>query len=59
LYADFVLLLVDGATHSYGRPSEAITEGSLRAAYGIDFEIVQGQSGARAVVPRMSKAFPG
>ncbi len=53
LYADSVLLLVDGATHSYGRPAEAITEESLRAAYGMEFEIVRGQSGARAVVPRV------
>ncbi len=59
LYADRVLLLVAGAAHSYGRPGEAITEGSLRAAYGMGFEIVQGQSGARAVVPRVPPASPG
>jgi iron complex transport system ATP-binding protein len=53
LYAHSVLLLVAGATHSYGRPVEAITEESLRAAYGIEFEIVRGQTGARAVVPRI------
>lgn len=52
LYADSVLLLVAGAAYSYGPPSIAITEESLRAAYGMDFEIVQGQCGARAVVPR-------
>ncbi|MDD5646714.1 MAG: ABC transporter ATP-binding protein [Candidatus Bipolaricaulis sp.] len=56
LYADTVLLLVDGGARGYGPPGETLTEESLRAAYGMEFEIVRGESGARAVVPRIRPA---
>jgi iron complex transport system ATP-binding protein len=56
LYADSVLLLVDGGAQGHGTPGEALTEESLRAAYGMAFEIVRGESGARAVVPRIRPA---
>lgn len=58
-YADRVLVLVEGRAHSYGQPGEAMTADSLRAAYGMEFEIVRGESGTRAVVPRISGPSSG
>ncbi len=54
LYANGVVFLADGASIVAGPPDTAIDEGNLRAAYGMDFEIVRGVDGARAVIPRIS-----
>jgi len=51
LYADRVAFLIDGRIAAQGPPRDAITEGALRAAYGMDFELVDGQNGLRAVLP--------
>jgi iron complex transport system ATP-binding protein len=53
LYADEVVFLVDGTSAVRGVPEFAITEESLRVAYAMEFEIVHGTHGARAVVPRV------
>jgi len=53
LYADEVMFLVDGAAVVRGEPDVAITEDSLRSAYGMEFEIVRGANGSRAVLPRV------
>ncbi len=52
-YADRVLFLKDGKVESAGAPDEAITEESLRRAYGMEFEIVRAPSGAWGVLPRI------
>jgi len=51
LYADEVVFLSDGASIHRGVPADAIHEGSLREAYGMEFEIVRGEDGPRAVLP--------
>ncbi len=53
LYADEVVFLVDGSSTIHGTPEVAITEESLRVAYAMEFEIVRGTNGARAILPRM------
>ncbi|TFH08745.1 MAG: ABC transporter ATP-binding protein [Candidatus Atribacteria bacterium] len=53
LYADWAMFLIDGMSELQGPPATTITEESLRIAYQMDFEIVEGQSGTRAVLPRM------
>jgi len=53
LYADEVVFLIDGAAAFHGRPERAITEETLRAAYGMEFEILRGENGTRAIVPRV------
>ena len=53
LYADEVVFLVNGASVIRGAPEAAITEESLRTAYEMEFEIVRGTNGTRAIVPRV------
>jgi len=53
LYADEVVFLADGASIIRGAPEVAITEESLRAAYAMEFEIVRGTEGTRAILPRV------
>jgi iron complex transport system ATP-binding protein len=54
LYADEVVFLADGRSIGGGPPEIAIDEVSLEAAYAMEFEIVRGQNGARAVLPRVA-----
>lgn len=53
LYADEVVFLAGGASITRGAPAVAITEDSLHAAYGMEFEIVHGTDGTRAILPRV------
>ena len=53
LYADEVVFLADGASIIHGTPETAITEGSLRSVYSMEFEIVYGTAGSRAIIPRV------
>jgi iron complex transport system ATP-binding protein len=53
LYADWVAFLNDGRADAQGPPATAITEESLERAYSMQFEIVEGASGSRAVLPRV------
>jgi iron complex transport system ATP-binding protein len=53
LYADRVALLVDGRLDRQGRPAETLTEDALRATYGMEFETIRGESGSRAILPRL------
>jgi len=53
LYADEVVFLIDGITLVRGEPDVAVTEDILRSAYGMEFEIVRGANGSRAVLPRV------
>jgi iron complex transport system ATP-binding protein len=55
LYADEVAFLAGGASIARGAPEAAITEESLRAAYGMEFEIVHGTDGTRAILPRTKR----
>jgi iron complex transport system ATP-binding protein len=55
LYADEVLFLADGTTIIRGTPTVAITEESLRVAYAMEFEIVRGAEGTRAILPRVPR----
>jgi len=56
LYADWAAFLVDGRADVQGPPSTTITEHSLHAAYEMEFEIVEGASGSRAILPRIHGA---
>jgi len=53
LYGDRAVFLIDGRADLQGPPAEAVTTSSLRAAYGMDFEILHGASGEepRAILP--------
>ena len=53
LYADWVAFLIDGGANVQGPPSTIITEQTLQTAYEMEFEIVEGVSGSRAVLPRI------
>ncbi len=53
LYGDEVAFLVNGVSTVRGAPGVAVTEETLRTAYGMEFEIVRGADGARAALPRM------
>jgi iron complex transport system ATP-binding protein len=53
LYADEVLFLAGGASIVRGSPEAAITKETLRATYAMEFEIVRGTNGTRAIVPRV------
>ena len=53
LYADEVVFLANGSSTIHGAPEVAITEESLRSAYEMEFEIVRGTDGTRAIVPRV------
>lgn len=55
LYADWVAFLIDGEAETQGSPATTITEESLLAAYEMGFEIIEGASGARAILPRVRR----
>lgn len=50
-YADRVVLLRDGAVMGHGAPLDVLTPAMIRAAYGVDAEIVYSRDGVPAVVP--------
>jgi iron complex transport system ATP-binding protein len=54
LFADRIAFLIEGRSVYEGPPAQAITPETLRAAYGMEFEIVASSSGARSVIPRIS-----
>ena len=56
LYATRVTFLKNGAMLSSGSPAETITGDVLREAYGMEFLVVTGSEGERAVVPRLRSA---
>jgi iron complex transport system ATP-binding protein len=58
LFADRVVFLIEGHAAFEGVPAEAISPDSLRAAYGMEFEIVHGASGERSVIPRVREVDP-
>lgn len=55
LYGDWVAFLTDREARVQGVPGTTITEQSLRTAYSMEFEIVEGSSGSRAVLPRLHR----
>lgn len=55
LYADWVAFLIGGSADVQGPPSTTITEQALQTAYEMEFEIVEGASGSRAVLPRIGR----
>jgi iron complex transport system ATP-binding protein len=55
LYGDWVAFLTDREARVQGVPATTITEQSLRTAYSMEFEIVEGSSGSRAVLPRLHR----
>ena len=55
LYADWVAFLIDGRSDVQGPPSTTITEHSLQTAYEMRFEIIEGTSGSRAILPRIDR----
>ena len=52
LYGDRAVFLIGGSSDLQGAPSEAISEETLRAAYGMDFEIVRGTERGEPSTPR-------
>ncbi len=56
LYADEVVFLADGTTIGRGPPATAINQISLEATYAMEFEIVRGTDGRRAILPRLADA---
>jgi len=50
-YASRLLLMRDGRILADGSPQEVLTPAGVRAAYGVDVEILHGTSGVAAVVP--------
>jgi iron complex transport system ATP-binding protein len=58
LYATHVTFLKGGAVLRSGPPEKTITANALRETYGMEFIVVTGQEGERAVVPRISSADP-
>jgi len=54
LYADRVLFLVRGEALVQGRPDDVMTPGSLRDAYGMAFEVLREEGGARAILPKVA-----
>jgi iron complex transport system ATP-binding protein len=55
LYGDWVAFLTNGTADVQGTPATTITEQSLKTAYSMDFEIIEGSSGARAVLPSLQR----
>ncbi len=55
LYADWAAFLIDGEAEMQGPPSTTITERTLQTAYKMEFEIVGGENGVRAVLPRVRR----
>jgi len=58
LYATHVTFLKGGAVLRSGPPEKTITANALRETYGMEFVVVTGQEGERAVVPRICSADP-
>lgn len=52
LYADRLAFLLNGKAALQGNPRSTLTEEALRAAYDMEFEIIENEEGARAVVPK-------
>ena len=52
LYADWTAFLIEGSVQIQGPPRSTITEASLQATYRMAFEIIEGASGSRAILPR-------
>ncbi len=57
IYSDTVVLLREGRVISRGNPGEALTPERLREAYGIEFVLLAGEDGHRALVP--AQGSPG
>jgi iron complex transport system ATP-binding protein len=55
LYGDWAAFLINGRADVQGPPATTITEASLQQAYDMAFEIVEGASGSRAVLPRRGR----
>jgi iron complex transport system ATP-binding protein len=55
LYADWVAFLIDGEAEIQGPPATTITESSLQTAYAMEFEIIEGANGARAILPQVRR----
>ncbi len=55
LYGDWVAFLTEGCAAIQGVPAVTITEQSLNQAYEMEFEIVEGSSGSRAVLPKLHR----
>jgi len=51
LYARRVALLQGGSILAHGPPEEVLTPGRLREAYGMEFVLLVGEDGHRALVP--------
>jgi iron complex transport system ATP-binding protein len=56
LYGDRAMFLTEGRVGAQGVPGEVITEATLRSAYRMEFEIVDGAEGSRAILPRVRRA---
>jgi len=54
LYADRAAFLIDGRIEQEGAPIEIVTEETLRSAYGIEFDVITGETGPRAILPRVT-----
>jgi iron complex transport system ATP-binding protein len=50
---DRLVLLADGRVAAEGSPAEVLTPDTLRAAYGIEAEVLRAADGAPVVLPRM------
>ncbi len=55
LYGERAAFLIDGRVGVPGPPVDVVTEEALFDAYGIEFELLQGESGSRAILPRVSR----
>jgi len=55
LYGERAAFLIDGHVGMPGPPADVVTEEALFDAYGIGFELLQGESGSRAILPRVSR----
>ena len=55
LYADEIVLLADGRSVGSGPPTIIMDEANLEATYGMPFEVVRGENGTRAILPRVPR----
>ena len=55
LYGERAAFLIDGRVGALGPPADVVTEEALFDAYGIGFELLQGKSGSRAILPRVPR----
>lgn len=53
-FCDRLALLADGEIRALGAPSAVLTQENLRAAFGIEADILRSPAGAPVVVPRLS-----